>query len=341
MDDIRTERLRWRSPRASDVDGYMGFVTDYEVVKWTSSWPYPADRDFVASRCVPVDAARGFAGPVFLGNQQIGGIGVIDAELGYFFARPHWGRGYASEIGRAVLARAFHRYDHDQITACVIRGNPASGRVLEKLGFERTGRSRCGSVAQGGTFDNDTFALNRATWLAANPLRIETPRLVIRAIDRADVATFHAFASRPEVARMMQSIPHPLSLEQARDWIAERQFCARPGFCPGVYLKNGPLIGALGLGGDPVSTAYFFDPDHWGHGYATEAMAAFLPDMAARFGLRSIIAGAMHDNLASQRVLAKLGFEKTGETGHQASTRLEPDRLFLYRRNLSHEGSAP
>ena len=83
MDEYRTKRLRWRQPRASDVDAYMAFVSDYEVVKWTATWPHPAEREFVASRCVPVAPELGFAGPVFLGDEMIGGIGVIEGELGF------------------------------------------------------------------------------------------------------------------------------------------------------------------------------------------------------------------------------------------------------------------
>lgn len=37
MDEFRTKRLRWRQPRASDVDAYMAYVSDYEVVKWTAT----------------------------------------------------------------------------------------------------------------------------------------------------------------------------------------------------------------------------------------------------------------------------------------------------------------
>jgi RimJ/RimL family protein N-acetyltransferase len=340
MDEIITKRLYWRPPCPDDIDGYMGFVGDYEVVKWTATWPHPADRDVVASRCVPLDAARGFAGPVFLGETQIGGMGIVDGELGYFFARRHWGKGFASEMGRSMVARAFHRYDWPEITACVIRGNGASVRVLEKLGFEHTGRSRCASVAQRKTFDADTYALTRANWLVANPLRIETPRLVIRAIDPGDLTAFHAIASRKEVATMMQSIAHPLSRDQARAWVEERRYQGRPGFCPGVYLKDGPLIGALGIGGDPVTVASFLDPARWGRGYATEAMRAFLADAQARFGVGVVEAGALHDNIASQRVLQKLGFLKTGEKEHQPAERLEPERLFLYRLSLTNEKAA-
>ncbi len=331
MDELRTERLRWRLPRESDFDGYLALVSDYEVVKLTATWPHPPDPDLVRRRCEPVPAESGFAGPVFLARALIGVIGIIDAELGFMFARRHWGRGYATEMAAAMIARAFQRHDWAQISADVFAGNPASERVLDKLGFQKTGRGEHSCAAQGRSLPLAHFALTREAWLAANPLRIETARLVIRPLSDADAPALHRFASRREVADMMQSLPHPMTPKQAQDWISARRWQGRLGFCPGVWLKGGPLIGALGIGGDPVSTAYFFDPDHWGRGYATEAMAAFLGWAFDHFDLSDLVAGANETNLASQRVLAKLGFERTGRELHQSPHRLEPDRLILYR----------
>lgn len=331
MHEIRTERLTMRDAVPGDLDGYMAFVSDYEVIKWTSSWPYPADREFTLSRCRQVPPELGFAGPVFLGGEQIGGMGCVDGELGYFFAQAHWRQGYATEMARAVIARAFATMDWNQITAGVFDGNPGSVRVLQKLGFKETGRGKLFSKAQGKELHGPDFALTRADWLATNPIHIETERLVIRAFSTNDVTAFHAFASRNEVARMMQSIPHPLNMQQAQEWIDGRVYTGQLGFCPGVYLKDGTLIGALGIGGDPVNAAYFFDPNQWGQGYATEATRGFLSAMFKQFNLTEIEAGAMEDNPGSQRVLTKLGFTEFGRKMHQPSLRLEPDPLILYR----------
>ena len=82
---------------------------------------------------------------------------------------------------------------------------------------------------------------------------------------------------------------------------------------------------------------YSKDPAFWGQGYATEAARAFLGAMSAQFELGDVIAGAMVDNPASQRVLVKLGFVETHRRLHQPSLRLEPDRLVMYR--LTRTGS--
>jgi RimJ/RimL family protein N-acetyltransferase len=59
-------------------------------------------------------------------------------ELGYWISRPCWGRGFATEAGRALveIARALRL---PQLEASHFIDNPASARVLDKLGFESTG----------------------------------------------------------------------------------------------------------------------------------------------------------------------------------------------------------
>ena len=60
-------------------------------------------------------------------------------EFGYWISRPHWGLGYATEAGDAFLAAARHSLRLKQLCAHHFLDNPASGRVLEKLGFRSTG----------------------------------------------------------------------------------------------------------------------------------------------------------------------------------------------------------
>ena len=82
--------------------------------------------------------------------------------MGYAIARAHWGKGYATEIGRALIAHVWATYDWDAIHAEVLEDNPASMRVLEKLGFQATGPTTCPSVARGpGTWPARAFRLTR------------------------------------------------------------------------------------------------------------------------------------------------------------------------------------
>ncbi|WP_421704273.1 GNAT family N-acetyltransferase [Aliiroseovarius sp.] len=160
--ELRTDRLLLRRARPSDLDALHAMVSDYDVVSQTASWPWPADRTFTATRCEPMDPARGLSGPVFLGEKLVGMMGLHDdGELGYMFARAHWGKGFATEMGRAVITHGFANYDWPELKACVFTGNPGSARVLEKLGFVETGPCEGACKARGGVFPTRTFTLKR------------------------------------------------------------------------------------------------------------------------------------------------------------------------------------
>lgn len=164
--EIATARLTLRRARAQDLDGLHGLGCDWELVKQTATWVWPANRAFTATRAQPIDPGIGIAGPVFAGHEMVGMMGLTasggdGAELGYMFARAHWGKGYATEIGRALLAYAWRAYDWPWIDAVVFAANPASARVLEKLGFVEGAAGIGACAARGGSFATRTFRLAR------------------------------------------------------------------------------------------------------------------------------------------------------------------------------------
>lgn len=106
---------------------------------------------------------------IFLRSRQppelVGGIGLDatpagEVELGYWIASPHWNRGFVTEAGRAALAVARHGLRLRRLVASHCCDNPASGRVLEKLGFEATGEGLQHSRARGGPVVSRSYALD-------------------------------------------------------------------------------------------------------------------------------------------------------------------------------------
>jgi [ribosomal protein S5]-alanine N-acetyltransferase len=63
-----------------------------------------------------------------------------EAELGYWIGRPYWGLGYATEAAAAALTHAFAELGLESVLAVTLEANPASLRVLAKLGFVEVGR---------------------------------------------------------------------------------------------------------------------------------------------------------------------------------------------------------
>ena len=82
-------------------------------------------------------------------------------ELGYWITSAEWGNGYATAAVRLVSAYAFdHRRLH-KVAADVYSHNPASARVLEKVGFEREGVHRQEAYVKGAYRDVLRYGLLR------------------------------------------------------------------------------------------------------------------------------------------------------------------------------------
>jgi ribosomal-protein-alanine N-acetyltransferase len=150
-------------------------------------------------------------------------------------------------------------------------------------------------------------------------MRLETPRLVIRNFEPRDRDAWVAIYGDPRVRRYLPALPAP-TLEMF--WAAldkhHRLERARGYTMCAVELKStGALIGRCGLSpvegtGPDVELAYYYSPDSWGCGYATEAAIAVLRYGFEVVGLDRIIALVMQENLASQRVVEKCGMRFEG-----------------------------
>ena len=140
----RSERLFLRPAFPEDSGAILAGIGEEAIVRnlARAPWPYTLDdaRSFAA---LPQDPRL----PHFL--VTLPGVGVIgsagmgehegEPEIGYWIARAHWGRGYATEAAGAVL-RIARTLGHRRVVAGHFTDNPASGKILRKLGFVPTGR---------------------------------------------------------------------------------------------------------------------------------------------------------------------------------------------------------
>jgi RimJ/RimL family protein N-acetyltransferase len=82
-------------------------------------------------------------------------------EIGWALRREFWGRGYASEIGRAGLAYAFDVLGVQAVVSCTVRHNVRSRAVMERTGMRYAGEILSRGLAEGfdGVQDDAPFAV--------------------------------------------------------------------------------------------------------------------------------------------------------------------------------------
>lgn len=140
-----TERLLLRPGWLEDAQALCRAIGDEAIVRNLARVPWPyALGDAERYLTLPQEPLR----PRFLiflrdTAELIGGIGLQDEDdqpaLGYWIARPHWRKGFATEAGQAVVELADASLRLPRLHAGHAIDNPASGRVLAKLGFRPTG----------------------------------------------------------------------------------------------------------------------------------------------------------------------------------------------------------
>ena len=143
----RTPRLLLRPGFPEDAPALAHAIGDLAIVRNLSvvPWPYTV-RDAEAYLASPRDPVlpsflifeRTDGPPRLVGSCGLGRRSSGAVELGYWIVLSSWGRGFATEAGRALIdiARALGL---PQLEASHFVDNPASARVLDKLGFESTG----------------------------------------------------------------------------------------------------------------------------------------------------------------------------------------------------------
>ncbi|MBU5424942.1 GNAT family N-acetyltransferase [Tissierella pigra] len=148
---ITTERLVLRIFEKSDAETVTKLCNNYNIYKNTLYIPYPYSIDcallwiqahvdnFDADRLYEfaiTDKEKGILyGAVALSNNQR----FNNGEIAYWIGEEFWGNGYATEASKAILEFAFNVKGYHKVYARYFASNPASGRVIEKLGMVREG----------------------------------------------------------------------------------------------------------------------------------------------------------------------------------------------------------
>ena len=148
---ITTERLVLRMFTRADAEDVAKHCNNYKLYRDTLTLPYPYAIEnayiwmehhmdnFLADKSYEfaiTDKQTGcLYGAIALSNNKRHRNG----ELAYWVGEEYWGKGYATEAGKAMLEFAFKEKQYHKVYARHFGSNPASGRVIQKLGMVQEG----------------------------------------------------------------------------------------------------------------------------------------------------------------------------------------------------------
>jgi ribosomal-protein-alanine N-acetyltransferase len=169
---LETVRLKLRPYAEADIAELLPLIGTREVAATTLRIAHPYTeqdaKDFLKLAEEP--GRLWLAATLRSDGRQIGGIGLrIDeqhqhAELGYWLGVPYWGQGYATEAAGEMLRYGFEDLKLHRIFASHFKHNPASGRILVKLGMRHEGCQREHLRKWDQFVDSELYGILRRDW---------------------------------------------------------------------------------------------------------------------------------------------------------------------------------
>lgn len=148
---LTTGRLVLRACTLADAPDIQRLAGDRDVASTTLRIPHPYE-DGMAEQWIATHQEnfnRGdevsLAIALRSDNSYIGNIGLIiqpdhdNAEMGYWIGKPYWNQGYGTEAAAAVIRYAFEVLGPNRVYAAHYKRNPASGRIMQKIGMTYEG----------------------------------------------------------------------------------------------------------------------------------------------------------------------------------------------------------
>ncbi|MFB1082596.1 GNAT family N-acetyltransferase [Jeotgalibacillus sp. JSM ZJ347] len=165
MKQIETNRLILRMYSENDAPDVAGMCNNVSIYQHTLNIPYPYTKEDALTWIGFHDENRknermyDLAVTDKVTGELYGSVGISihkafnNGELGYWIGEEHWGKGYATEAAEAMIRFAFGEKGLHKVYARCFDTNPASGKVIEKLGMKKEGVLR-EHVKKDGAFVN-------------------------------------------------------------------------------------------------------------------------------------------------------------------------------------------
>jgi 8-oxo-dGTP diphosphatase len=209
---LLTAELRLRPAQESDIPILAHIANDPDIAKMTAVLPHPYGeedaRRFVAQAALDREQGKEITLIMErLADGQLAGAVSLALEneqgrIGYWIAKPHWKRGYATQAVRRMTRLAFQALALENVCAHVMKENPASVRVLEKAGFSEQATSSCFLPGRCKDADVLLFGQDRKTWLH---LQTAKPLLLVVAAALIDADSRVLLTCRPK-GKMMEGL---------------------------------------------------------------------------------------------------------------------------------------
>ena len=173
---LETERLILRPFQISDSETVEKLAGDKQIASTTLHIPHPYPKggaaEWIATHEPKYLEGKGVVYAITLKNngELVGSISLMNmvkghqAELGYWVGVPYWSKGICTEAGNALLEYGFETLGLNRVHACYLSRNPASGRVMEKLGMRYEGTRRQHILKWGVYEDLELKGILRSDW---------------------------------------------------------------------------------------------------------------------------------------------------------------------------------
>ncbi len=183
---LQTERLILRPFAAADAAEVMRLAGDRALADTTLHIPHPYEKgmaeqwigrhaeNFKNDQGITWAVTRREDGALLGAISLMAMVKGREAELGYWIGKPYWTKGYCTEAGGAVLRYAFRELALGRVYASHFTRNPASGRVMQKIGKRHEGCRRQHVMKWGKVEDLEVYGIGREEWEQeppANPAR--------------------------------------------------------------------------------------------------------------------------------------------------------------------------
>ena len=174
---LETERLILRPPTLNDAEALVRAINHPDIAATTLNIPHPYTidnaKEWLLSHKDPERSKTGIELSFFIRKtgELIGGIGLMNisrkhskAELGYWCAVEHWGKGYTTEAAGRAVRYCFEELGLHRVYAICMVSNPASVRVMEKIGMLHEGIGRKEYQKDGEYSDYHHYAILKEDW---------------------------------------------------------------------------------------------------------------------------------------------------------------------------------